>query len=243
MKNLFAILLLLLLNIAVNAQNNEYYVVTSEGQNLRSSDGTEFNVLATLVENAVVKVIDKSEKNYWIVEHNGTKGFFPAKFLKKRSTAGWIPQQYETGDTPICEKVNPQHDYNIENHLKITVNSDTDIVLKLMRRQKEGDVCIRTVFIKSYDFMVIRHIPQGKYYLKIAYGNDWRQKKTGSNCQGMFLENAHYEIGKQQLNFNLIDLGNQVQTPSYALTLGTKVKDNASSTFVSNPISHKEFEK
>lgn len=242
MKNLFSFVLFLL-TFTLTAQNSDYFLVTSQSQDLRSSDGSDFVVLATLEQNDLVKAIDKTEKNWWIVEFNGKQGFFSARFLKKRSTEGWISQRYETGDTPICEKVSPQHDYNMANHLKITVNSDTDVVLKLMRKQKDGDVCIRTVFIESYDFMVLKHIPEGKYYLKIAYGNDWRQKKTGPNCQGMFLENVRYEVGKQQLNYNLIELSNQVQTPSYALTLGTKVKDNVESTFNAIPISQKEFEK
>lgn len=128
-------------------------------------------------QNDLVKLIKKNDKGFWIVEFNGVQGFFPAKFLKKRSLEGWTVTKYGTDDTPTCDKVSPQHDYTMENHLKITVNSDADIVLKLMKKQKDSDVCVRTVYIESYDFMVLKHIPQGKYYLKIAYRNDWKQKK------------------------------------------------------------------
>lgn len=241
MKNLF-VLLFLMVSLTICAQNSDYFLVTSKGQNLRNSEGSDFKVLATLQQNDLVKLIKKNDKGFWIVEFNGVQGFFPAKFLKKRSLEGWTVTKYETGDIPTCDKVSPQHDYTMENHLKITVNSDADIVLKLMKKQKDSDVCVRTVYIESYDFMVLKHIPQGKYYLKIAYGNDWRQKKIGAICQGIFAENAHFEMGKQQLNFNLIELGNQVQTPSYALTLGTKVNDGSESSFISTPISQKEFD-
>ena len=112
-----------------------------------------------------------------------------------------------------------------------------------MQIDKSGDKCIRTVFIESGDFTIIKNIPEGKYYLKLAYGTDWREKKVGRKCVGRFIENAQYEIGKERLNYKVISINNRVDTPSYSLSLGVKANKDIDATFNTNSISEAEFNK
>lgn len=242
MKKAFLLFLFLTsLITTLCAQINEQYVVTAKTINMRSGEGKEHNIITTLAQNDEVRVLQTSQSSWWNVDFNGTQGFVLAQFLQKRSNDGWVVQKYGTGDTPECEKVNPQHDYKLNNYLKVVVNTNTDVLLKLMKKNADGDVCIRTVYIESHDFLLLKNIPEGKYYLKIAYGNDWRQKKMGGKCQGMFRENALYEIGKQQLNYNVIQLNDRIEIPSYGLSLGVKAKDGVDATFTSTKITQEEF--
>ncbi len=242
MTKLFSLLLFYLILINTSAaQISEQYVVTAPTASLRSGEGKKEPVLATLAKNDVVQVIKTNTNGWWYVDYNGTQGFIIAQFLKKRSDEGWISRKYETGDTPACDNAIAEYDKNLDNHLKVTVNSNSDVVLKLMKKQAAGDLCIRTLFIENNDFTVMKNIPEGKYYLKIAYGTDWRQKKIGGKCIGRFAENAQYEIGKQVLNFKIIQLSNRVDIPSYSLTLGTKATEGISPTFTTDNISETEF--
>jgi hypothetical protein len=116
-------------------------------------------------------------------------------------------------------------------------------MLKLMKKQSDGDVCIRTVFIESGDYTLIKNIPEGKYYLKIAYGKDWREKHIDGKCTGRFIENAQYEIGKERLNYKIVQLSNRVDVPSYSLSLGNRAKEGVDASFNTETISEEEFNK
>jgi hypothetical protein len=242
MAKLFSIVLFFISIInTVSAQISEQYIVAAPTATMRSGEGKQYASVATLSKNDVVQVLKTNTNGWWYVDFNGTEGFVISQFLKKRSNDGWITKKYETGDTPDCDNVKAEYDLNLDNHLKVTVNSNSDVVVKLMKKQTTGDICIRTVYIESSDFTLIKNIPEGKYYLKIAYGLDWRQKKIGGKCIGRFVENAQYEIGQERLNYKIIQMSNRVDIPSYSLTLGNKAKEGVDATFNTNQISEAEF--
>lgn len=244
MKHSFAFFLVLITTmLSASAQTVDQYTVASPTAVMRSGQGKEHEIVATLSRNDVVRVLKINENGWWHVDYNGKDGFIIAQFLKKRSNEGWIPTKYESGDTPQCDNEKAEYDLNLDNHLKVTVNSNTDVVLKLMKVQKTGAICIRTVYIESNDFLVIKNIPEGKYYLKLAYGTDWRQKKINGKCNGRFTENARYEIGEERLNFKIMQFSSKVDIPSYSLSLGMKAREGIEATFNSNQISEFEFNK
>lgn len=43
---------------------------------------------------------------------------------------------------------------------------------------KTTDECIRYVYVPENSTVNIQMIPQGEYYLKLAYGKDWMNMKT-----------------------------------------------------------------
>jgi hypothetical protein len=169
--------------------------------------------------------------------------YAPQLLVIPESSNGWNKKHYKSGETPECENVDPQYDYKLDNYLKVNVGSNTDVVIKLMKKQYGGDLCIRVVYIRSNETYYLKNIPEGNYYLKIAYGSDWRQKIVDQQCYGKFMKNAQYEIGKERLDYNVIHKNDGYQVPSFELSLDVIVKRGTKPTFNSNDISEAEFNK
>jgi hypothetical protein len=216
-------------------------LVNAPKVNLRLEPNKNSELIGSLQPNDVVTVIEKLNNGWWYIDFDGTEGYVLGKLLKKDPNAGWDRKKYTSGETPDCENIIPEYDRSIPNYLKVDVGANTDVVIKLMKKQISGsDICIRIVFIRSDQTFKLENIPQGEYYLKIAYGKDWRQKIVDNQCFGKFMNNAHYEIGKQKLDFRLTS-DNQI--PSFELFLNiTQVKSRVP-TFNSNQISEAIFNK
>lgn len=134
----------------------------------------------------------------------------------------------------------------MDNYLEISVGDNTDVVVKLVSRKT--DKCIRYVYVKGNDEYRITNIPQGEYYLKIAYGKNWRQKEMEGKIVGKFLTNAQYEIGTETLDYNII-YGSKEYTggysqnysiPSYSVSLNV-VQFATLNSFETDTISESEF--
>ena len=140
---------------------------------------------------------------------------------------------------PDCYNVTPRYS-EINNYLDIKVGAGTDVVIKLMER--ESDRCVRYVYVNRSSNYILRNIPEGEYYLKIAYGKNWYSKVENHFCEGKFLSNAIYEMGKDNLDFNLKYYadGRGYDVPSYRLSLDVYNSD-AMNSFSSERISESEF--
>jgi hypothetical protein len=104
----------------------------------------------------------------------------------------------------------------IENYLKIKVGN-TDVAVKLINIQSGN--CIRYVFINQYTTYQIANIPEGKYYIKIAYGEDWAKTSSETSCQGRFTKNTLFKKSTKILDFNLVETDNGWQIPYYEMEL------------------------
>ena len=102
--------------------------------------------------------------------------------------------------------------------------------------------CIRYVFINSGTTYSIENIPEGMYYLKIAYGKDWLSKVENGQCVGKFIKNPLYEKGEDVLDFNIKRESNGRSIPSYQLSLDV-VSSGISNSFNSQNISESDFNK
>jgi len=250
MKKALSIFIILLASIALaSAQNSEQYLVNSKTLNMRSGAGKEHEVIATLSMGDAVALIEKYNNSWWYVDFGGAKGYIFSSFLKKDPYSGWEKKNYQSGVTPECENVTPQYDNKLDNYLRISVGTGTDVVVKLMKSGHYGDECIRIVYVRSNDNYDIKNIPEGRYYLKIAYGKDYRQKVIENQCNVKFIKNALYEKGIEILDFNKIKkpnqrIGNDVyenwSVPSFELALDVIVTKEGK-TFKSNDISEAEF--
>jgi hypothetical protein len=243
MRKALSVLFLLVITTLASAQTNEQYLINSKILNMRSGAGKEYEVIATLTMGDAVTVIDKYDNGWWSVDYDGTQGYVFAQLLKIDPNSGWNKKQYQSGETPECENVDPQYDYKLDNYLKVNVSSNTDVVIKLMKKQYEGDICIRIVFIRSNETFYLKNIPEGNYYLKLAYGSDWRQKIVDQQCYGKFIKNAQYVIGQKSLDYNVIHKYDRDQVPSFELSLDVIVTRGTKPTFKSNDISEAEFNK
>jgi len=122
----------------------------------------------------------------------------------------------------------------------VNVGGDADVVLKLI--SQSTDECIRYVYISKDDTYLIRNIPAGVYYVKIAFGNNWAESKQQEGCIAKFLENNVYQIGNDLLDFNPVENYEGVQIPSYELILKT-YSNNRLNEFNAEDISEEEFNK
>ena len=249
-KALSICLLLVALSSLASAQSDDQYLVNSKTLNMRYGPDKYYAVLKTFSFGDKVTFIKEYENDWWYVDIKGTKGYVFSQLLKKDPFSGWKKKNYQSGVTPECENVIPQYDYGMDNYLRIHVGSGTDVVVKLMKLGYDGAECIRIVYVRSSETYEIKNIKEGKYYLKIAYGKDYRQKIEDNQCYVKFMINAQYEKGSEILDFNKIKqpnqrIGNDIyenwNVPSYELLLDVKVTKGTKSTFKANDISEAEF--
>lgn len=153
---------------------------------------------------------------------------------------GWESYQFKNGLMPDCYNFVPTQDKSLDNYLELIVGGGTDIAVKLLN--KESDKCIRYVFVNRNSSYKIQNIPEGKYYVKIAYGKDWMSKVEYNQCIGKFLRHPEYEIGVDVLDFNLKYEGNSYSVPYYILSLDVVDTDFLNS-FNSQNITETEFNK
>lgn len=156
-----------------------------------------------------------------------------------------ISQGYEStyirnGDEPDCFNYTPQVNNEIDNKLIVEVGGGTDVAIKIMS-YRTGK-CVRYFFVNSGSTYTVRHIPEGRYYLKIGYGKQWMMSRESGQCKGKFLRNATYEKGDDVMDFNIIYHGNSYQIPSFQLRLDVIATDVMSS-FDSENISEEQFNK
>ena len=150
---------------------------------------------------------------------------------------GWEQSEIANGLMPSCYNFTPKR-AKIDNSLNVRVGGGTDVVIKLMN--EATDKCIRYVFINSGTSYQISGIPQGRYYLKIAYGKNWFSKKENGKCIGKFIQNPMYERGEDIMDFNFVHNSNGYQIPSYELHLDV-ISTSAVNSFNSTGISEDSF--
>lgn len=239
---LYSLLVIISFHFASFAQSKERFSVASSVLNMRNGPGKENELILTLETNDIVTLIEKQNNGWWLVDYEGTEGYVLGKLLIKDKYKDWDRKKYSTGETPNCENIIPEYDTKLDNYLKINVGTQTDVVVKLMRKSSNGDdLCIRIVFIRSSQSYTIKNIPEGNYYLKIAYGKDWRQKVVDNQCFGKFMTNAHYELGKENLNYYLVTNNDYVTVPSFELSLDVIQSKSSKSNFNTNKISEAIF--
>lgn len=249
MKKTITLILFLFAFTIVSAQENDQYLVSSSKLNVRSGAGKEYEIITTLYQNEKVSVIEKNENGWWKIEFDENEGYVYSQMLIINPDNGWNKKEYESGQTPECENIDPKFDYKMDNYLQVKVGSNTDVVLKLMKKgiNSNDDICIRIIYIRNNETYQLRNVPEGIYYLKIAYGKDWRQKIVDNQCYGKFIRNAQYEIGSNPLDFNIEKSSDGKRfLPYFELSLDivvAKYDKNRKSTFSSKNINEAQFNK
>jgi hypothetical protein len=249
MKKTITLIILLFAFTIVSAQENDQYLVSSTKLNVRSGAGKEYEIITILYQNEKVSVVEKNENGWWKIEFDGNEGYVYSQMLIINPDNGWNKKHYESGQSPECENIVPKFDYKMDNYLQVSVGSNTDVVIKLMKKQNDynEDICIRIIYIRKDEIYYLRNVPEGIYYLKIAYGKDWRQKIVDNQCYGKFMRNAQYEIGSNKLDFNIdVRANGERFLPYFELSLDLVVQKydkNRKSTFSSKNINEAQFNK
>lgn len=153
---------------------------------------------------------------------------------------GWESVNIKTGDVPSCYSFNPKFDFKLDNFLRVKVGGNADIALKLV--DYFTDKCIRYVYISYGSTYEISNIPEGKYYLKLAFGKDWSINKSNNYCDAKFYDSESYQKGEDILDYFLKRDTYGTQVPSYELLLEIRVqKKKKGNIFDSQEISEEEF--
>ena len=150
---------------------------------------------------------------------------------------GWQEKDLTNGHLPNCYNFKPKIG-DVDNSLEVYVGSGTDVAIKLMNL--ESNKCIRYVFINSGTNFSINNVPEGRYYLKIAYGKDWLSKVQNGQCVGKFIRNPMYEKGEDILDFNIKYSSDGYSIPSFSLKLDV-ISSDISNSFNSHKISENDF--
>lgn len=162
------------------------------------------------------------------------------KFLQIKETLiaeGWEEETIQNGPFPVCFNFIPVTGA-ILNYLDVHVGGGTDVALKLM--DTHSNRCIRYVFINSRSNFKIENIPEGQYYLKIAYGKKWLSKLSNGQCFGKVIKNRLYEKGEDILNYNRQYNEDGFSIPSFRLELDV-IETGISNSFNAFSITEDEF--
>ena len=212
-KNLGLLLLTTILMISCNSQSESNQENTPENGDLNST----FNEQTPTVELTTEQKYEQ-EKERLISE-------------------GWQEQDIQNGQLPSCYNFKPKKG-SVNNYLEVYVGSGTDVSIKIMNLNT--DKCIRYVFINSGSSYTINNIPEGRYYLKIAYGKNWLSKVESGQCIGKFIRNPMYEKGEDIMDFNIQYSADGYSIPTFKLQLDV-VSSGISNSFSSQNISENEF--
>ncbi|MBS1744627.1 MAG: hypothetical protein JST21_00510 [Bacteroidetes bacterium] len=144
------------------------------------------------------------------------------------------------GNISDCSGISPKYDKNISTKLIITAQL-TDVAVKLY--DYETDRCIRYVFVNDGSTYAIKNIPEGKYYLKIAYGNDWEVKEGDPVCKGRFATHSSFKKDLSVYDFNKTYYNDgRVSVPYYTLKLyRTYTTNTYDDNSAGNSISESDF--
>ena len=134
--------------------------------------------------------------------------------------SGWyIPKTLPSGELSREYGIKGRYGQQ-DNYFDIEIGKGRDVAIKIVDALTNN--CVRYVFVPENTSVNIQMIPQGKYYLKLAYGKDWMEYDNGEgSLSAKFTRNVTYyrstdvfDFGKKNssnvinyhLQINIIDI-------------------------------------
>lgn len=123
-----------------------------------------------------------------------------SEIQKKYIDEGWLLKSNSSmdGELPSSYGVKPKYGLQ-DNYFDINMGEGCDIAVKII--DLSNDRCIRYIFVSENSSITINQIPQGQYYLKIAYGYDRMEKYEDGMTHGKFTRNCYYEKSVDVFDF------------------------------------------
>ncbi len=116
-----------------------------------------------------------------------------------------------------CANKSAIYDNSLDNYLKVTNGKNSEVIVKLIN--SETNKSIRLIHLKRNTTYSLKNIPEGLYYLTIAYGDDLEIKTEGDQCIPYFKTNPLYEKDENILDYTTNTSDQGFGVPSYNLTL------------------------
>lgn len=149
---------------------------------------------------------------------------------------GWQLANHEGGELDQAFGVNPQYGIQ-DNYFDIVIGRGGSVAIKIMNASTNR--CIRYVYVPENETVTVTEIPQGMYYLKLAYGKDWMELYTDSITHGKFTRNVFYERSTSSYNFGKKNTQDYV---NYRLEINV-IDGTAEHNFHTETICEEEFVK
>lgn len=149
---------------------------------------------------------------------------------------GWyVPKTTPSGELPREYGVKNKYGQQ-DNYFDIEIGNGCDVAIKIV--DAATNKCIRYVFVPENSSANIQMIPQGKYYLKLAYGKDWMEYDNGDGTiTGKFTSNVTYDRSVDVFDFGKKNSSNVV---NYLLQINV-VDSQLQNSFGTVEISEAEF--
>lgn len=149
---------------------------------------------------------------------------------------GWyIPKTKPTGELSKEYGVRSKYGQQ-DNYFDIEIGNGCDVAVKIV--DAATDKCIRYVFVPENSSANIQMIPQGKYYLKLAYGKDWMEYDNGDGTlSARFTSNVTYDKSTEIFDFGK---KNSSSVVNYLLQINV-VDSELQNSFGTIEISEAEF--
>lgn len=122
-----------------------------------------------------------------------------------------------------------------DNYFDIQVGNGYNVAIKIV--DISTDRCVRYVYVPQNETVTINEIPQGRYYLKLAYGNAWMELETEDGIQGKFTKNLLFERSAIAYDFGK---KNSQDVVNYILQLNV-INGSVENNFRTEEISEEEF--
>lgn len=157
----------------------------------------------------------------------------PTQAQQKLLDNGWT---VETPDDDLSEEYGIKPIYGIQdNYFDIAIGEGCNVAVKIM--DLRTDQCIRYVYVAENSTTTVQEIPQGIYYLKLAYGYDWMSNETDSIKLGKFTRNVSYERSRDTFDFGV---KNSAEERSYQLEINV-IDSKFENNFLTTTIDEEEF--
>ena len=111
---------------------------------------------------------------------------------------GWSFKTPKGGELGYQYGTNPKYGIQ-DNYFDIRIGGGFSVALKIV--DVASDKCIRYVYVPENQTVTINQIPQGRYYLKLAYGKDWMECLDGNIIQCKFTRSPFYEKSTTYFDF------------------------------------------
>lgn len=159
----------------------------------------------------------------------------PTPSQQKLLDAGWT---VETPAEDLTEEYGIQPIYGIQdNYFDIAMGCGCNVAVKIMVLRT--DKCIRYVYVAENSTTTVQEIPQGVYYLKLAYGFDWMEYETDNGKIGKFTRNVSYVRSQDTFDLGVKNSKDEVNYRLEINVVDSKLENN----FLATPIDEEEFMK
>ena len=162
----------------------------------------------------------------------------PSQVQSELLNNGWyVPMNMPSGELPKKYGIKSKYGQQ-DNYFDIEIGRGCNVAIKILDVEK--DKCIRYIFAPENTSVNVQMIPQGRYYLKLAYGKDWMEYDNGDGTiRGKFTSDVSYDKSVDVFDFGKKNSSNIV---NYLLQINV-VDSELQNNFGAVEISEAEFMK